>query len=1335
MDSFQSLPDEVRAFLERLSDENLQKLAALFTGQAEMSQLNLGDANSFQVKILGGIAYIGEQYHVDSTTLEKALEKLFGDRRLPPSEIPRNQPQPIKVDIGQNPYKGLMAFQETDGDHFFGRDPQIKELWEKFRNLNEGDSATRLLAIYGPSGSGKSSLARAGLIPELKKNPLPGKNRPIVEVLVPRSHPLESLATMLLRIAPKNASIPLKETRNLVENLKQTNLEGVYNGLRQIADNMLPEILLNPLVVLVDQLEEVFTLCGDPAERDAFIGNLVCAAADRSHRVSVIVTLRSDFLGSIQKYPKLDQLIEKQGVYVSAMSPEGLRDAISKPAEMAGHPLDLGTVDRLIEQTEGREGALPLLQFALTRIWAGLAEGKEPAQTLRAISGVGGALAGEAQRIYEDLSSEEQEIARRIFLGLVQLGEGSKDTRRRTDLERVVAHRDSLEQVQRVIARFSAPGARLITLAEDGGTETAEVTHEALFDHWKQMKDWLDASRSDLRFQRRLDEAAMVWQQNGRPEGNLWRAPDLDLLRSFYERAGDDMSSLQKEFFHASVKATEKAVKEKKRQRQFLFSVLSTALMFTSGAAIFSIYQWQQAQRQRVEQLAVTSQALIKTNPVMAEVNAIAAIGLADSPFVKFPNYAMSISAHQSLLTAVRLNREKSQFILPREVRAVAFSPDGKQIVSGDLDNNLRRWDINIGIQTGKSFTKHKNSTWSVAISPDGGHKNPIWSVAISPDGKQIISSSRDNTLRRWDVSTGKQIGEPLNGHKGSVFSVAFNRDGTKIVSGSRDKTLQLWDASNGKPIDKPFVGHEDEVWSVAFSPNGQKIVSGSSDHTLRLWDTKKHQKILPTFRGHLDGVNSVAFSPDGQKIVSGSDDKTLRLWDANNGKPLRNPITGKPIAPLVGHEKEVLSVAFSPDGQKIVSGSRDNTLRLWDASNGEQIGQPLTGHVDAVYSVAFSPDGKWIISGGDDKTLRLWDISTEQLSQPWYGHTKAVWSVVFNRDGTKIVSSSSDKTLRLWDASNGKPLRNPITDKPIAPSVGHTTAVYSVVFSPNGKKIVSASGDKTLRLWNASNGKPIGQPIVGHVDAVYSVAFSPDGKKIVSASWDNTLRLWNANNRQQIDKTIGQPLKSGQKKVEDELHSVTFSPNGQQIVSGSRDKKLRLYTSTGQIVGEPLIGHKDEVWSGAFSPDGTKIVSSSSDNTLRLWDSDNGQQIGSEMVGHTKAVYSAVFSLDGKYIVSGGQDKTLRLWDGNTGRPVGPPLIGHESSVRSVAFSPDGKSVISGSDDNTLRLWRIDLVTSWKILLQTACEQLHNHSILMEPKTDVAKEAKRACEYYAWKH
>jgi WD40 repeat protein len=1242
--------------------------------QLQIAQNVKGDRNQTIGQVLGGMVVYGTVIYNN-----------------PPASADATANQDLK--IGVNPYKGLLAFQETDGDRFFGRDLQIKELWDKFRSLHEDEAQTRLLTIYGPSGSGKSSLARAGLIPELARRPLPGRERARVAVLVPSSHPLESLATVLARIVTNDSS-PVAKIREFATELAQANAEGIYDGLRRIA-NALPEIEISPLIVLVDQLEEVFTLCKDSAERNAFIGNLLCAAADRSKRVSAIVTLRSDFLGATQKHPQLNQLIGLQGFFVAAMGEEGLREAIAKPAEMAGHPLDLSTVDLLIEQTAGREGALPLLQFALTRIWAGLEEGKEPAETLKEIGGVGGALAGEAQRIYGSLTPVEQEIARRVFLGLVQLGEGAKDTRRRTDLERVVSHRDSLEQVQKVIARFADPGARLITLADNRGEETAEVTHEALFDNWQQLKDWLDSSRSDLRFQRRLDDAVIIWQENERAEGNLWRSPDLDLLRRYQKRAGDDMTPLQVEFLNASVDSTEKAAKEKRRQRQVLVGVMSTGLMLTSGAAIFSLFQVQQTQRQQVEQLAANAQALLASNhTVNAVIYAIAATGLSQSTLVQFPDRPQFASVDGSLLDVVRGNREQNQFLNEESVTSVAFSPDGQRILSGSLDKKtVRIWDAKTGMPIGQPLT---------------GHEEGVISVSYSPDGQRILSGSLDKTLRIWDAKTGMPIGQPLTGHEEGVISVSYSPDGQRILSGSLDKTLRIWDAKTGAPIRQILPSNGLTIFSVSYSPDSMRIISiagGDEESSMvRIWDAKTGAPIGKPLIG--DEV-ALSYSPDGQRIVTGSRDKTVRIWNVQAGAPIGKPLTG--------HEGVVNSVSYSPDGQRIVSGSRDKTVRIWDAQTGMPIGQPLTGHEGVVSSVAFSPDGKYIVSSSDDKTVRIWDAQTgTPIRKPLLGHEGVVSSVAFSPDGKYIISGSDDKTVQIWDAQTGTPIGKPL--------LGHDGKGTLLAVSQDGQRIVSGSDDKTVQIWDAQTGAPIGQPLTGHEGVVSSVAFSPDGKYIVSGSDDKTVRIWDA----QTGASIGKPLLGH----EGAYISVAISPDGKYIVSGSDDKTVRIWdVQTGAPIGKPL-GHENRVSSVAISPDGKYIVSGSDDKTVRIWDAKTGAPIGKPLLGHEGLYISVAYSPDSQRIVSSSSDNTVRIWHAQTGAPIGKPLKeGNDGGVSLVSYSPDGQHIVSGGY-KTVLIWDV----TWKSLLPIACNQLRYHPSLNQPTTDVAREAKQTCEQYVWK-
>jgi WD40 repeat protein/serine/threonine protein kinase len=494
-------------------------------------------------------------------------------------------------------------------------------------------------------------------------------------------------------------------------------------------------------------------------------------------------------------------------------------------------------------------------------------------------------------------------------------------------------------------------------------------------------------------------------------------------------------------------------------------------------------------------------------------------------------------------------------------VLIVAFSPDGKKIVSGSWDKTLKLWDASNGIE----------------ILSLKGHKGAVDCVAFSPDGKEIVSGSDDGTLKVWDASSGQET-LTLEGHKAQVSSVAFSADGKKIVSGSWDGMLKVWDASSGQVI-KTLKGHDGWVTSVAFSPDGKKIVSACTDKTLKVWDASSGQETL-TLERHTRSVQSVAFSPDGKKIVSGSADKTLKLWDASNNQE---------ILTLKGHTEEVISVAFSPDGKEIVSGGDDGTLRVWDASSGQET-STLKGHAYAVTSVAYSPDGKRIVSGSADKTLKLWNASKAPDALTLKGYTGIVHSVAFSPDGNKVVIGSWPGT-KVWDASSGQEI--------LALKV-EPHQVISVAFSQDGKKIVSGSMDQTLKVWDASSGiKTLS--LKGHTDTVESVAFSPDGRMIVSGSRDGTLKVWDASNGQEILTLKGHT---------DRVESVAFSTDGKKIFSGSWDGTLKVWdASSGQ---EILSLKRRNDWAGslAFGPDGKKIVSGSRDKTLKVWDASSGQEI-----------------------------------------------------------------------------------------------------------------------------
>ncbi|KAJ7862119.1 WD40-repeat-containing domain protein [Mycena olivaceomarginata] len=452
----------------------------------------------------------------------------------------------------------------------------------------------------------------------------------------------------------------------------------------------------------------------------------------------------------------------------------------------------------------------------------------------------------------------------------------------------------------------------------------------------------------------------------------------------------------------------------------------------------------------------------------------------------------------------------------------------------------------------------------------------------------------------------------------------------------------------------------QDSIVSCCYLPMFRNLIQASGALDI-VWPPSETMVIQG-----MSCVLSVAFSPDGTRIASGSDDKTIRLWDAATGQQVGEA--------LAGHTDSVWSVAFSPDGTRIASGSYDKTIRLWDAATGQQVGEALAGHTDSVWSVAFSPDGTRIASGSYDKTIRVWDAAIgQQVGEALAGHTGSVNSVVFSPDGTRIASGSDDETLRVWDAAKGQQIGEALA--------GHTSWVLSVTFSPDGTRIASGSDDQTIRVWHAATGQQVGEALAGHTGLVRSVAFSPDGTRITSGSDDEALRVWDVATGQQVGEALAGHTGS--------VRTVAFSPDGTRIASGSEDETIRMWdAATGQQVGKALAGHTGWVNSVAFSPDGTRIASGSHDKTIRVWDAATGQQVGKALAGHTGLVRSVAFSPDGTRITSGSDDEALRVWDVATGQQVSEALAGHTGSVRTVAFSPDGTRIASGSEDETIRVW-----------------------------------------------
>lgn len=1191
------------------------------------------------------------------------------------SEMPTTQ-------IEDNPYKGLQSFYENDKSRYFGRSAQIKVLLSRFKNLCEGENTIRLLPVFGPSGSGKSSLVRAGLIPALAEQPFAGLTQARVTVLKPETQPLLSLAKVLARIAENDIS-PVKKTREFAEELALISKDRTYDGLHRIAQ-ALPESETFPLIVVIDQFEEIYSLCHNPEERNIFVENLLYAAHNYAKHVSVVLTMRSDFVRETHQHPKLGFLLSQQGFLVPPMDERALQEAISQPAKNAGHPLDESTIQLLIEQTIGRNGALPMLQFALTQIWEGLSENKSPAQTLESIGGVGGALAGEAQRVYESLNINEQEITQRVFLGLIQLGEGTRDTRRRSTLGELITRSDNERDFYRVIEKFTAPSVRLITILTDEDKQAVELTHEALLDHWALLREWLASSRDDLRFQRRLQDAVERWEEQGCPKGSLWRPPDLTLLEKFHDREKSALTSSQFSFLQAS--------QQDGKMRNLIRNLGISSLI---ASFIFVGLQLQKSRRQQVEQLAKTAEALSISQPAESEINAIASLGLGKSFLVRFPPHPISYIGENSLLKAMKFDYETNNFDYSQTVYSVDFSPNGNHVVTGNKDKTVRIWD---------SITGEPNG------SPLEGHNAPVNSVKFSPNGRRVVSLDKAGEIRVWDISTHSQVLETIQlnsaaeKRKSKSWVVTFSPDGNKIISGHGSKIL-FFDAVTGESLDAFSARHsKGDIEDFSFSPNGQ-ILASAGGNEVRFWNMESGAQYGQVIKKSSD-VYSLIFSPDGKRVITGHKDASIRIWDIETGQEV-----GKP---LLGHDNAVWSLNITPDGRRIISSSGDNTLRLWSVLTGEQLGPSLKGHEDAVYSISLSPDGERIVSGGseagNDRTIRVWDIGYKLFEKPFYGHSDSVYSVVSSLDGEKVASGGRDETVIIWDVASGN-AETILTGK---------DAFNSVAFSPDGNTIAAGGSDAIVTLWDSHSGQEASiSPLRGHRESIRTVAFHPDGKRLITGSEDQTIGVWNFTTGERERILEGH---------EGFVYSVAVHPEGTIIASSSTDGSVRLWNSdTGELIRKIDVAD-NTVRKVTFSNDGQRMASADTEGNIKVW-SVSVESLEEDLtINHGSDKTSVAFSPDGDLLISTGSDRTIKLWSSQTGKQVGRTLIPHSNTIFSANFTGDGQNIISGSGDHSVRLLPVSWFTSAEELLNMSCERLGNHASLRFPKNFAAIQAKKTC-------
>ena len=627
-----------------------------------------------------------------------------------------------------------------------------------------------------------------------------------------------------------------------------------------------------------------------------------------------------------------------------------------------------------------------------------------------------------------------------------------------------------------------------------------------------------------------------------------------------------------------------------------------------------------------------------------------------DSPYRGFEWYYWQPKAHLALKT-LRGHLDA--------VTSVAFSADGRRILTGSHDKTAKVWDA----ASGKELVTLK------------GHRDEVECAAFSPDERRIVTGSDDRTARVWEAASGREL-LVLKGHTASILSVAFSPDGQRIVTGSWDKTAKVWETASGREL-LTFKGHSDNVMSVMFSRDGKRIVTGSFDHTAKVWEAASGHELRTLKAHHI--IYSVAFSPDGRRIVGGGSDGTAKVWGAASGEELLT---------LKGHTAQILGVAFSPDGRRIVTGCYDQTARVWDAANGREL-LTLKGHGNRIWGAAFSPDGQRVVTGSWDKTAKVWDVAGDMSADQkgrnvlaLIGHGNGILSMGFSQDRRRIVTGSADHAARVWDAATGKEL---LTLK------GHGDWIMSVAFSLDGQRIVTGSRDQTAKVWDAATGQEL-LALKGHSDTVYAVAFSPDGRRIVTCGGDGTVKAWEAASGREL-LTL--------KEQGDDLGFVSFSPDGQRFVTPCYETARVWDAASGKRL-LTLNGHSGGVYAAAFSPDGQRIVIGYDGGTATMWDAATGRELLA-LNGHSAPIKSMAFSPDGRRIVTGSYDHTAKVWEADSGREL-LTLKGHSEAVLAVTFSPDGQRIVTGGIDLTVRAWELarpEQVAAWQEEERAAAQSL----------------------------
>jgi WD40 repeat protein len=1112
------------------------------------------------------------------------------------------------------PYVGLAAFQTEDADRFHGRDAITEEL---VRRLGE----RRFLAVFGASGSGKSSLLRAGLAARLRGSAADKAVR--VVVFTPGVHPVRECALALSDVT----GMPPASLRDEL----LADPDALHLRVRQaVADSA------RDVVLIVDQFEEVFTLCQDADERDRFLTALLTAVVADGSATRVVLGIRTDFYTHCAAHPPLVDALRDAQVLVGAMSTEELRTAITQPAVNAGCTIEGALVATIMAEAAAQTGVLPLVSHALWETWR---RRRGNALTLAGYQGAGGithAIAHTAEAVHAELDDTQQRIARDVFLRLSALGEDTQDTKRR-----VHRHELDLDDPDVTVVLEHLVRARLVTV--DG--DNVDLAHEALIRCWPRLRDWQATDREGLLTHRRLTEATEAWETLHRDEGSLYRGSRLVIARDWAARADATLTRRERAFLDASVAVRERERRAVGRRTWLLrWLVLSLLVLLVAGTGLVVSARGQHdaADAQRV---AAVSRQLA-----------------AEADQTTLPDTAMLLALdayHQSPTTEARsaLLSAQARYAVTRligqhgMVVAAALSPDGRVLATAGDDATVTLYDA--------------HSHTPIGTIPG---TNDVHALAFSPDGATLAGAGNTGTrttrgsITLWrvaDRSDEASVVLPSD----DVTSVRFSPDGRALAVGTDDHRTLLWQFATDSSF-RSLSARTQDVQTVAYSPDGHLLATGDDDGTVQVWNPDTGA-LVTQLAGPAGRIWDVAFSPDGHLLAVANPDGTVGLWQVGSWR-----LAASIAADTSGLAGSALALAVSPDDHTLATVGQSG-VELWDIATRALVGTLTTEAGGTSLAAQFSPDGRTLVTTDGSDTL-LWDITGPTLTT-WPVSTP--FAVVYSHDGL-IATGDVNGDVQLWQPQGRTPL---------ATLHGTGGPVTSLAFSPDGALLAVGSAAGPARLWHVrTDGVVTSLARPGVSDEVQDcVAFSRDGHTLAIADGDGTVALWDVG----TDSLLATLPADGFPVV-----SVAFAPDGHTLaaVDGGTNNPIQLWDlSSARIVA--TFGGTNRIGDVAFAPDGATLVTTGSNGPATLWSTRTHDEIATLAASTGDDLdTAAVFSPDGRMVATTGADGAIELW-GAAGHDLVATLTGTGASVRGVAFSPDGRTLASVGNEHGTYLWQLD--------------------------------------------